>query len=342
MSSTSGPVLVTGSTGFIGSHIVSQLLAKGIKVRAAVRSSSKLRKIFPDPSSPLDIVEIPGLFEDYSEALKDVSAVIHTACPAFFNGATNEETFEGIYEGTLSILRQAIASGIKKIIVTGSSLTLFDFGFREGFEGNIITEKNFGPMELRDIKPTQQDPGVVYHAAKTVTDKKMCELAREHSDVDPHFLPSLVLGPLVPHYPLPKDINHLGTNAVVYGLITGGLNGPDILPPHVFGYVVDVRDAAKAHVLALETPPVPGRYKRMIVSSGIFKWRDAVEVVKETHPELEHRLPAPDATLPAQTDAPMDLSFTIEVLGMKEYIPWEKSIIAALEICLEHERIFGA
>ena len=85
---------MTGATGFIGSHIVSQLLAKNIKVRAVVRSATKVKTIFPDAGSQLEIVELPSLLEDHTEALKGVSAVIHTAFPAFFKGATSEETFK--------------------------------------------------------------------------------------------------------------------------------------------------------------------------------------------------------------------------------------------------------
>ncbi|EEB96306.1 hypothetical protein MPER_04580, partial [Moniliophthora perniciosa FA553] len=94
MSSTTGPVLITGATGFIGSHIVSQLLAKNVKVRAVVRSASKVKSIFPNAGSQLEIVEIPSLLDDHTEALRGVSAVIHTAVPAFFKGASGEETLK--------------------------------------------------------------------------------------------------------------------------------------------------------------------------------------------------------------------------------------------------------
>ncbi|KAK7023483.1 hypothetical protein VNI00_013113 [Paramarasmius palmivorus] len=340
MSST-GFVLVTGATGFIGSHIVSQLLAKNIKVRAVVRSANKLKTIFPDAGSQLDIVELPSLLEDHAEALKGVSAVIHTAAPAFFKGATGEETFKGAYEGTLNIVNQAIASGINKIIVTGSMANLFDSDLKGAFGTQVVTEKDFGAIELKDIKPQEQDAFFVYQAAKTVSDKKLRDIAQEHPEVDVTvLLPPMVLGPLVPNFPYSPDINQLGTNCFVHGLITGGPDGPNTYPPVNFGHVVDVRDVAKAHVLALDAPRVPGRHKRMIIHADTFKWKDAAEAVKKAHPELATRLPSADAVPPPQTDAPFDTSFASEVLGLEVYIPWQESVVAAVEVCLEHEKRF--
>jgi nucleoside-diphosphate-sugar epimerase len=152
----------------------------------------------------------------------------------------------------------------------------------------------------------------------------------------------MVLGPLVPNFPYYPDINQLGTDSFVYGLIAGGPDGPNTYPSINIGHFVDVRDIARAHVLALDAPQVPGRHKRMIIHADIFKWKDAVEVIKKAHPELAPRLPSADAVPPAQTDAPLDTTFAREVLGLKEYIPWQESVLAAIEVCLEHERRFKA
>ncbi|KAE9401223.1 hypothetical protein BT96DRAFT_818148, partial [Gymnopus androsaceus JB14] len=83
---------VTGGTGFVGSHIITQLLAKGYRVRAAARSASKLQGIFPDAPA-LEVVEMPTLLSDYSENLKDVDAVIHVAASLFSKGASSDEIF---------------------------------------------------------------------------------------------------------------------------------------------------------------------------------------------------------------------------------------------------------
>ncbi|KAK7020745.1 hypothetical protein VNI00_017600 [Paramarasmius palmivorus] len=288
MSSSTGFVLVTGATGFIGSHIVSQLLAKNIKVRAVVRSANKLKTIFPDAGSQLDIVELPSLLEDHAEALKGVSAVIHTAAPAFFKGATGEETFKGAYEGTLNIVNQAIASGINKIIVTGSMANLFDSDLKGAFGTQVVTEKDFGAIETEGYKNLiEQDAFFVYQAAKTVSDKKLRDLLRsiprltlqflEYALIGISVLPPMVLGPLVPNFPFSPDINQLGTNCFVHGLITGGPDGPNTNPPVNFGHVVDVRDVAKAHVWrwnALEYRPS----QAYDLSTDTFKWKTRLKL----------------------------------------------------------------
>lgn len=76
---------VTGGTGFVGGHVVDQLLKKGFTVKAVVRPGREpaLRNLFPDASNiQLQAVEISLLGDgDYSEALQGVDAIIHLAIP---------------------------------------------------------------------------------------------------------------------------------------------------------------------------------------------------------------------------------------------------------------------
>ncbi len=77
-------VLVTGATGFIGAHVVDELLRRGLKVRGATRSATKGKAMIdarPKYASQLDFVQISdfektGVFE---EAVKGIDAVIHVA-----------------------------------------------------------------------------------------------------------------------------------------------------------------------------------------------------------------------------------------------------------------------
>jgi nucleoside-diphosphate-sugar epimerase len=110
------------------------------------------------------------------------------------------------------------------------------------------------------------------------------------------------------------------------------------------GETVDVRDAAKAHVLAVSAPPVPGTDKRLLVYSGTFTWEAVVEVIHKARPELASRFPAESAKHPPQTTAPLDTSFAEEVIGLRkaDYIPLEQTILATLDSVVEWEKKYRA
>lgn len=75
---------MTGATGFIGAHVVDELLRRGLKVRGATRSLAKGQLMIrdrPQFASSLDFVQIedfenPGRLD---HAVKDIDAVIHVA-----------------------------------------------------------------------------------------------------------------------------------------------------------------------------------------------------------------------------------------------------------------------
>ena len=91
------------------------------------------------------------------------------------------------------------------------------------------------------------------------------------------------------------------------------------------------------HVLSLTSSPYEGN-KRLILCSKFYKWKEVAELIREKRPELAHRLPREDAIPPIQMSAPLDVSLTEEVLGLKEYIPWEETILAAIDEGLKLEQ----
>jgi nucleoside-diphosphate-sugar epimerase len=86
MSDATGMALVTGATGFIGSHVSRHLLNNGFRVRATYRNA-------PGIIGDAEWIRLPDLDRpfDWSEALDGVTAVVHAAGAAHHLGMTTQD-----------------------------------------------------------------------------------------------------------------------------------------------------------------------------------------------------------------------------------------------------------
>ncbi len=114
----SGLALVTGATGFVGASIVRQLLGEGFGVRAFVRTRSTLKNL---EGLKLDIAR-GDLLDPRSvmPALKGVRYLFHAAADYRIWVPDEEALFRTNVEGTKTILKLAVAEGVKKIVYTSS------------------------------------------------------------------------------------------------------------------------------------------------------------------------------------------------------------------------------
>ena len=120
MSKTSGPgkVLVTGGTGFVGSHLVDRLIERGRAVRCLVRETSNLRYL----KHPQIELVYGGLdaATDWEQALADVETIYHVAGLTF--ARRREDYFRVNHRGTEAILAEAIKrrAQLKKFVLISS------------------------------------------------------------------------------------------------------------------------------------------------------------------------------------------------------------------------------
>ena len=139
-------ILVTGSTGLVGSHLLYKLTCNGEKVRALYRSERKLENVknvfscYTDNYMSLyesiewvqaDILDIPAL----SEAFKGISYVYHCAAFVSFEPDKYQQLRRTNIEGTANIVNLCISNEIKKLCYVSSIATI---GVPKD---NIITEE---------------------------------------------------------------------------------------------------------------------------------------------------------------------------------------------------------
>jgi nucleoside-diphosphate-sugar epimerase len=135
---------------------------------------------------------------------------------------------------------------------------------------------------------------------------------------------------------LPRSVAELGTNETIYQILEGGA-----VPPAP-NWLVDVRDVAKGHILALEVSNLPANKKRFIINAGTYTWKEAAEHLKKSRLAVSHRIQPLEqiGDLPAPSSH-LDNTRAKELLGLVEYIPQEKMFEDAVDDLLMLERLWA-
>ena len=242
---TSKPVCVTGASGFIAAHIVRELLEQGYRVRGTVRKSPNSYPFLlglPGASDRLELVEAELLNDGaYDRAVAGCDYVMHTASPYEIN-VKNPQTdlVDPAVNGTETVLESCLKSGgVKRVILTSSIAAITD----EPDSMKVFTEKDWNTMSSLDRHP--------YQYSKTLAERAAWDLVmRKRPTFDLVAInPTMVSGPS-----LGPSLNT--TNRMIRDIINGAF--PCIMDIN-WGFV-DVRDVAKAHILAMENETASGRY----------------------------------------------------------------------------------
>src|SRR5690606_29885282 len=115
-------VLVTGANGFLGRHVVTALLARGVDVRALVRPAASLEEL-GWPSS-VDVFRADlRTSRDLPRAFESVDVLLHLA--AVVSGGEDAQ-FAGTVVGTERLLEAMAASACRRLILC-SSFSVYDF-----------------------------------------------------------------------------------------------------------------------------------------------------------------------------------------------------------------------
>ncbi|KAI0373137.1 NAD-P-binding protein [Pilatotrama ljubarskyi] len=331
-------ILVTGINGFLGAHLVDQLVNAGYRVRGTVRSS-KLEFARENNGAYGDDVEVIAAddlaFGDFTTALEGVYGVIHAAAP-MVGVDSAENSLTASIEGAVNVLRQAQQAGIKRFVLVSSQATVrlpddYATPWKETEWFEITKEQALA----------SQHPGLVYVAEKVLAERAVWEFAEKHPSIDVTTLtPPLFLGPFAPNFRFSDAlVSQMSTDAVLYQLLNP--SGTFFMD---YALMTDIRDVARAFVHALRTPTDVGR-KRLLFVPHSVGWKEIAELVAKERPELKDRISKPaltDYLHPAPTNPAADATRrAIELLELGELTDWRKSVLDGVDSVLEAEKRFA-
>ncbi|MFF5144805.1 SDR family oxidoreductase [Streptomyces sp. NPDC013157] len=241
-------VLVTGGTGFLGSHTIAQLLTAGHTVTTTVRSLTRrsdverMLKVAGSPHADRVSYVEADLTSDrgWDRAVAGAEYVLHVASP--FPGTRPKDEDEVIVparDGALRVLRAAREAGVRRTVLTSSFAAV---GYGHGRTGRTFGEDDW----------TETDgPGVsAYIKSKTVAERAAWDFVEREGDglelavVNPVGIFGPVLGP-----------DYSASIRIVHAMLTGAMRAA----PPIWTNTVDVRDAADLHLRAMTAPEAAGQ-----------------------------------------------------------------------------------
>lgn len=262
--------LVTGGTGFVGSHIVRALNAEGHDVRVLHRSTSRLDALSGAvyTSALGDVLDLEAL----RAASQGCDWVFHVAAVADYWRADTRKLFDANVRGTQLVLQAARAAGVKRVIFTSSAAAI---GPRT--DGQPADESD--PFTL---SPSH----FPYGFSKVLAERAVAEAVMNGQDIV-ITNPVVILGP--------GDLNMISGDFVVK---THRLSWLIPVPPGGVA-VTDVRDIARWHVRAAEHGMTGERYILGTENYAYHRWFTLLaDVVGVPSPGL----PVPAAVLPLMAD----------------------------------------
>lgn len=253
-------ILVTGGTGFVGSHVTRQLLAKGHQLRLLVRSPDKARQYYQSFDLPM-----PELFkgdvtdaESVQQALGTCDALVHAAAGTPISLPAKEQLFAVNVEGTKNVIGGAVAAGLKAIVHVSSITAIFNT------DASLVTTD--APVVASSMP---------YGQSKVEAERYVRGLQEQGAPIAIVY-PGGIIGPDDPGFSDTfKALHHRINNGFrIFG--DGGMQH------------IDVRDLA-AFIVALLEEPGAGRY---LLPGPYCRWTQLADIVENSTGAQLQRIPA--------------------------------------------------
>jgi len=271
-------VLVTGGSGFVGCHILLQLLVAGHQVRTTVRSGKREQDVRAmleaggaQPGSRLSFF-VADLESDlgWAQAVTGCNYVLHVASP-FPSVAPKDENelIAPAREGALRVLRVAREAGVRRVVMTSSFAAI-------GY-GHKVQQAPFDEISWTVLTGSTS----AYVKSKTIAELAAWQfISKEGTGLELSVInPVGVLGPVLgPDY----ASSILLLKSMLDGVIPGC--------PRLYFGIVDVRDVADLHIRAMEHPAAKG--ERFLAAAGdCLSMVEVAQVLKRRMGALAKRVP---------------------------------------------------
>ncbi|MGW7257351.1 NAD-dependent epimerase/dehydratase family protein [Streptomyces sp. NPDC054834] len=276
--------VVTGGSGFVGSHLVRRLLERGYHVHTTVRRAAHRAKVRPlwemQEAFPgqLTLFEADLLQEgSFDEAVRGCAVVFHVASPFLMPEQIEDgrrDVVDPAVLGTRNVLAAVErAPSVHTLVLTSTVGAVFgDYADVLEMDGQVLSEKYFNTTSTVENNP--------YHYAKTVAERIAWEAERAQDRWRMVSVnPGLILGPSL------TPASGSGSLFLLDELFKGYFcyGAPD------FSFTTaDVRDVADAHIAAAENPAAKGRY--IVAAETMTSFLEMSRVIRARHPR-DLRLP---------------------------------------------------
>ncbi|EDO15092.1 hypothetical protein Kpol_416p7 [Vanderwaltozyma polyspora DSM 70294] len=290
-------VLISGATGFIAQHIVGDLLDQNYKVIGTARSQGKIDKLIKqfgnNPNFQMEIVEDISKLDAFDAVFqkhgKDIKYVLHTASPFHFNTTEYEKDLlipaANGTKGILESIKKYAAKTVERVVVTSSFAAIMDFAtYNDG--KTIFTEESWNPVTWEGAQANAVE---AYCGSKKFAEKTAWDFLKENegqvsfklSTVNPVF----VFGP---QKFLEDAKGTLNTSCEFVNQMIHAKPTDEVTTTRD-GEYIDVRDVAKAHILAMQEDKLIG--KRLLMQNGPFTKQDIVNILNDKFPKLKGSIP---------------------------------------------------
>lgn len=272
--------VVTGITGFIAQHVAAQLIEAGWAVRGTLRTRSRAEEaraaiagLVPKAAQALTFAEA-SLESDsgWREAVAGAQAVVHVASPIPLAQPRDRMALVALArDGALRVLKASRDANVKNVVLTSSVAAIAD-GHGRRAANRVFSEADWSNPDGPNVSP--------YARSKTIAERAAWDFVKREKPSYAFSVvnPGLVLGPV-----LSKDYGV--SPEVVRRLMAGEVPGA----PRLGWEIVDVRDVASLHVLALQSPAANG--ERFIASSGFLWMSEMAAAIRAGLPQHARKVP---------------------------------------------------